>query len=376
MTSPRIRVLQLANGLGRGGTEKTLQLFAANLDPSVFEPFVFAFSDGERGRALRDAGLPVFIGQDLLQVLERIRPDIVHVHRAGWPEPKLMRTLRLAGIPRIVETNVFGRFDPTPDGMAVDKRLFVSRFCLERYARDNGICLPDAKLDFLYNPVDTDFYDSRPINRNWSSPVFGRLSRSDPGKWSPLALEILPLVKSSLPDFKLRIIGAIPEAREFVRSKKLEHNVEFCEPVNGESKLADFLGSVNLLAHANDAGESFGLAIAEAMAAGLPVVTHPARGNRDNAQLELVEHGVNGLVAGNVRDYADAVVRLLSSPDEARAMGHAGREKARKCFRVQQLSAKLEKIYLELINKGNNVADADTYSRTPLQRLHAGGAQL
>jgi glycosyltransferase involved in cell wall biosynthesis len=224
--------------------------------------------------------------------------------------------------------------------------------------------------------VDTDFYDNRDLNRDWTKPVFGRLSRPDPGKWSSLALDVLPLVKARIPDFKCRMIGAIPEAFEFVRAKNLEQNVEFCEPVCGESELAGFLGGVNVLAHANDAGESFGLVIAEAMAAGLPVVTHPAAGNRDNAQLELVEHGVTGLVAENADDYAAALARLLSRPDEAEAMGRAGRDKAKRLFRVQNLVTKLESIYARLLSDTSNAAHGHTNARASIQRLHQGSPAL
>ncbi len=63
------------------------------------------------------------------------------------------------------------------------------------------------------------------------------------------------------------------------------------------------------------------------MACGLPVVTHPCEGLRDNAQLELVDHGVTGLIATSVEDYATAVKYLFTHPDEARKMGQAGYEK-------------------------------------------------
>lgn len=376
MTEPRIRVLHLAHGLGRGGTEKTLQLFVTHLDRKRFDPFVFAFADGERGKALRQAGVPVIVGPDLLAALERIRPHLVHIHRAGWPEPRLLRTLRLAGTPKVVETNVFGRFDPSPGAKVIDKHLFVSRFCLERYARDNGVDADDPGLGYLYNPVDTDFYDRQDLKRDWAKPVFGRLSRPDPGKWSGLALDVLPLVKARIPDFKCRMIGAVPEAFEFVRAKNLEQNVEFCESVNGEAELAGFFDGVNVLAHANDAGESFGLAIAEAMAAGLPVVTHPAAGNRDNAQLELVDHGVTGLVAGNAEEYAAALVRLMTRPDEAETMGRAGRDKAKRLFRVQNLVTKLENIYEQLLSDTPHAAHGHTNARAPVQRLHQGSPAL
>jgi hypothetical protein len=35
-------------------------------------------------------------------------------------------------LPRIIETNVFGRCDPSPSGRLIDVALPVSHFCVER----------------------------------------------------------------------------------------------------------------------------------------------------------------------------------------------------------------------------------------------------
>jgi glycosyltransferase involved in cell wall biosynthesis len=145
------------------------------------------------------------------------------------------------------------------------------------------------------------------------------------------------------------VIGATPDFLDFVRGHDLGQNVECLPSEPRDEGLADFFGRMSLLAHANDTGESFGMAIAEAMAAGLPVVTHPAVGNRDNAQLELVEHGVTGLVAATVEDYAQAVLWLWRHPEEARRMGAAGREKAARLYRAQEIARQLEGMYDELL---------------------------
>jgi len=344
------RIMHVTKSLGLGGTEKAMQLFVSHLNREQFDPAVFSFRDGERGRALRAQGIPVFVGGDLLSVLTSFGPDIVHVHRAGWYEPFLLRTLRLAKVPRVVETNVFGRFDPSPAAKSIDCHLFVSHFCLTRYALVNNVPRTASKYRVLYNPVDTDFFAGHPWTRDFSARCAGRLSRPDPGKWSRLALNILPVLAQSVPGFTYRVIGATPQVREYVRLKGLEAHVEFCDPAATDKELAEFLNRICVLAHANDAGESFGLAIAEAMAAGLPVVTHPSEGLRDNAQLELVEHGRTGLVASGTEDYAHAVAWLLNNPDKAEAMGRAGQKKAKALFRVQTLTRNLEDLYLELLN--------------------------
>jgi len=348
---PPVPVLHIAGGLGLGGTEKTMQLMVGNLDRTRFRPMVFAFTDGPRRAQLTALGVEVFVGGDLLSLLQRFKPAIVHIHRPGWPEPKLLRLLKLARVPAVVETNVFGRFDPSPQAGIIDRHLFVSRFCLERYAAMNRVDVSGPRHRVLYNPVDTDFFAARPPRVEPARPTVGRVSRPDPGKWSPLALTMLPPLVKRVPEVRYRVIGGTRQAEQWVAESGLEANVEFCEPVGTDAELADFLGSVSVLAHANDTGETFGLVIAEAMAAGLPVVTHPCPAPRDNAQLELVEHGVTGLVAATAEDYANAVAWLLTHPREARAMGRAGRDKAARLYRAQTVARQLEDIYADLLNR-------------------------
>ena len=377
-STPR-RVLHVVSSLGLGGTEKVMQLLLTRLDPSRFQRAVWSPADGPRAVPLREAGVTTFVGGDLGSVAARFLPHIVHVHRAGWPQPELLRPLRTAfrqasavaqspgtsadtqllhtgtdtprRLPAIVETNVFGRHDPSPSGQLIDVTLFVSRFCAERFARVQGIAAVPPRWRVLYNPVDTALFARLtlpPAERDYTRPVLGRLSRPDPGKWSHLALHILPVLRRELPNFRYDIVGGTPDAERYVREHGLSDNVRFLPPLRDDAELARFFNELSLLAHANDTGESFGLAIAEAMAAGLPVVTHPCPGLRDNAQLELVEHGVTGLVAETVDDYAGAVLHLLRHPGTARRMGEAGRRKAAALFDADMQARALETLYDEL----------------------------
>lgn len=369
MPASPVRVVHLAKGLGLGGTEKTLQLLATHLDRSRFAPVVVALADGPRGEALRAAGVPVHVTGDPLKVLQALAPDIVHLHRGGWPEPQILRTVALARPRAVVETNVFGCHDPSPAARVIDLRLFVSRFCRARCLASLGLPSDHPGSAVLYNPVDTDFHAAFPYLRENAGLAVGRLSRPDPGKWSALALAMLPHLVRLVPDCAYRIVGHTPEARDWITARGLASHVEFCDPLPDETALAGFFDSVRVLAHANDTGESFGLAIAEAMAAGLPVVTHPCPQPRDNAQLELVEHGRTGLVAATAEDYAAAAAWLLRNPDTARRMGRAGQAKAQAHYRAQTVTRQLETIYLDLLARHTDATQPSRPPR-PLCRVH------
>lgn len=347
-----VSVLHVVKSLGLGGTEKVAQLLATNLDRSRYAVAVYSPTDGERGTMLRAAGIPTYIGKSIEETLFRVNPAIIHVHRAGWPEPRLMRPIvlyaRAHPYTRIVETNVFGRYDPSPWGRAVHCTLFVSAFCAKRYEALYGIAARPPRFQVLYNPVETDFLANRciaPEKRDFSRPVIGRLSRPDPGKWSSLALDFLLEVSAARPEFSYLVVGGIDAAYEFVKRNGLAAHVRFLEPLVTEDELADFLNNLSVFAHANDTGESFGMSIAEAMCAGLPVVTHPCAFPKDNAQIELVEHGRTGLVAATAHEYAQAVLWLLDRPEEARRMGRAARDKAVSLYSTSLIAGQLADVY-------------------------------
>jgi len=88
------------------------------------------------------------------------------------------------------------------------------------------------------------------------------------------------------------------------------------------------LGLADLCIHPGR-GEGFGLAVVEAMLAGIPVIAA-----RDGALVEYISHGRTGMFfcPGDAQDLADAIQMLGSNRPRAQAMGQAARQYCRKAF--------------------------------------------
>ena len=92
--------------------------------------------------------------------------------------------------------------------------------------------------------------------------------------------------------------------------------------------------------------EPFGLAILEAMALSKPVIATRAGG-----PLEIIQEGVTGLLVppSCPSELATAIVRLLSNPELANAMGDAGRKRYESCFTADRMAAGIVDVYRRAI---------------------------
>jgi len=109
--------------------------------------------------------------------------------------------------------------------------------------------------------------------------------------------------------------------------------------------VADVLASLDVLVSASRT-ESFGMAMAEASACGVPVVATATEGAR-----EIVADGLTGLIVpiGDAQALAAAVISLLQDGPRRLALGARARESARARFGLGRMIEATERVYAEAL---------------------------
>ncbi len=153
--------------------------------------------------------------------------------------------------------------------------------------------------------------------RSAAAKIPGRVlfvGRDEPRKGLDVLLQAWPLVRASAPEATLRVLGASRGSGP--------SGVTFLGSVGESDKLREF-GEATVLCAPNLGGESFGLVVAEGMAAGCAVVAS------DLPAFRAVSAGTALLVPpGDVPQLAKAVGGILGNPGEAGRLGKAAVEAA------------------------------------------------
>lgn len=94
--------------------------------------------------------------------------------------------------------------------------------------------------------------------------------------------------------------------------------------------------------------ESFGLAMAEAMASGTPVLATATDGAG-----EIIEDGVTGLLVpiGDANSMAQTMARLLEDGNEGRRLGDAALERVRERFSLERMVDATEQVYRDALGR-------------------------
>lgn len=365
-----MRVVLASNALGLGGTEKGLETHALAFDRERVDVAVVAMkSGGERVAKLEAAGIEVVqAGGDRARIAAALEgADVVHVFRGGVAEGLLPAARREAGVPAMVETNVFGAVDASADAPEFSCHLVPSEFCALRLRRRLGLSTTELNRRYRvsYWPVDVARLRAlapdpaeakRSLGLDPDRPVVGRLGRDNDRKWRNLIVDMIPPLLELEPDAQVVLVGPTPAKLRRLDRLGVLDRVHLVRPTADEGELAALYAACDVFVTAAEIGESHSYAIEEAMALGIPVVTCSTPWV-DNAQIEQVDEGVTGHVADHPAPFAEAVASLVADPAKRSRFQEAARAKADARYGAAILTRQLERLYGSLLEAGEPPAE-------------------
>jgi glycosyltransferase involved in cell wall biosynthesis len=185
-------------------------------------------------------------------------------------------------------------------------------------------------LATVYNGIDLDLYPQR-TGRGEDLIFIGRIH---PDKGVHLAIQT-----ARQSGRRLLIAGIVQDAgyfRDEIQPHLDENRIRYVGPVGVEEKNALFAQAFALL-HLNTIPERFGLVLAEANAAGVPVVAMDFGSCR-----EVIEHGVTGFLVNNVAEAVRALDGVASIKDSA------CRKRVEERFSIATMVEAYERVYAKI----------------------------
>lgn len=179
--------------------------------------------------------------------------------------------------------------------------------------------VPAAVVRVVPNGVDTDFFRAPPDVRVRPERLvfFGRMDyhpNTDAVDW--FAREILPLVRSRIPEARLQVVG--PGTPPAIHS--LAARVDGLDIVGAVDDLRPFVSSASSVVVPLRSGGGTRLKILEALALGRPVITTTV-----GAEGLAIEPGNGIILADSPTEFVTAIERFVNEPGLADQVGRAGR---------------------------------------------------
>ncbi|MEI9978132.1 MAG: glycosyltransferase family 4 protein [Edaphobacter sp.] len=230
----------------------------------------------------------------------------------------------------------------TPDAVfAVSEQ--VRQYCIEVDRID------PARVRTIYNGLDLDDWST--LSMPTKAPgeflvtTVGNIRRV---KGHDVFIRAAASILPQFPGVSFSIVGDVLESDYFLELQHLIKELNLTDHfhfVGGITNLRGYLSTADIFVLPSRS-EGFSNAIVEAMAAALPVVATNVGGNA-----EAVKDSVSGLLVPSEDPAAlsSAIIRLLSDPSLAKAMGEAGKTLVAENFTTGTMMNRITAVYKDLL---------------------------
>lgn len=275
---------------------------------------------------------PLVPGPSLTALLVKLAPVVATFHSAGESGPYRVFSRQLKWISK-----------------RIDIRVAVSKDAVELAQRYIG-----GDYEVLFNGIELGDYITDDVVEKENAVFF--IGRHEPRKGLATLLESISLMPA---DVKLWIASDGPETEMLKAQYANDTRIEWLGRISDAEKF-DRLRRAAVFCAPALRGESFGIVLLEAMAAGAPVVASDIDGYRN-----VATDGVNAVLVepGNARELASALARVIADPRMADRLIAAGKEHAQQ-FTMDALADR----YIEMYERALGM-EADNITSIELPRM-------
>ena len=350
-------------GSNIGGGEKQLAYLVANIDQARYSPLVVCPDDGVFVEHLRRANVPTVVlklppWRKVKSLITRHNAAaklgaIAKTHNAclihtsdSWFNPYLWALKKRLKVP--IVSHVRNLLTPTQ----VQKYKFHRMDSIIAISEQSKTPLIQArvdahKIDVVLNCVDLSLFQSDQKPAHPERYVVGVVGRIEPFKCQKAFVEIAAKVAMHCKKVRFRVIGAAlntpihrtyaREVRQLVAKYQLQDSIHF---TGHRTDMPKAMQELDLLVTL-----SAGSVIAEAMAAGKPVIGTPIGSTPD-----MIVHGVTGYVVplDPMEKIVDKIIELAEDPIRSVRIGQAARKHAEEAFGIEAHVQKVQDIYERL----------------------------
>ncbi|TCW40085.1 glycosyltransferase involved in cell wall biosynthesis [Marichromatium gracile] len=289
----------------------------------------------------------------LARLIDRTRPDLVHLHSRIGADVMGGIAARLRGVPVIHTRRVD---NPEPRWLVALKYRLHDRVVaisegIARVLRDEGLAAD--RLRVVRSAIDPAPYAGpcarALITARLGLPadalMVGVIAQLIRRKGHAILLETLPALIARHPRLHLCCFGQGPEAAalaERIDALGLQGRVHLC---GFRDDLAEILPCLDLVVHPA-LMEGLGVSLLQAASAGVPIVASRAGGIP-----EAVRDGENGVLVepGDAEALGAAISALLADPARRRALGAGGQALMRRDFSIDGMVEGNLAVYRELL---------------------------
>ena len=365
----QLRILQISSAQSLGGGERHLADLANGLARRGHDVYVALRPNSPLIQELTDLAnknittlplrnsLDAKSAQSLSRLVRKNKIQIIHAHMArDYPLAAYAARTNAASNLVITRHVLFPLSRLHRITLSRAARIIAVSQAVASGLKTDGI-VPAEKISVVLNGIDTARFSEakakfsrRQFLEKWKLPadtlLVGSVGELTPLKGQEEILRAAPQLLKQLPETHF-IIAGIDHSREKQHRTRLEQLIKELNLTTQVSlvgwldDLAELYCALDVFVSASHT-ESFGLAIAEAMASGTAVVATETEGAG-----ELIETGETGLLVpiGNVDRLVESILLLLEDKEKRVRLSGAGQHAAAANFSLERMIKETEAIY-------------------------------